>query len=131
MPDPSTPTGLARRELYIDARDLQSDSDPDNPLTPEQYLAVLTNRGREKMAEHQLVRSFSATVRTYDPTYVLGEDFFLGDTITVTDDRLGITVNAVVQGVSRAVSSAGEELTLTLGFGQPTLHDILKRKAGK
>lgn len=131
MPDPSTPTGLARRELYIDARDLQSDSDPDNPLTPEQYRAVLTNRGREKMAEHKLVRSFSATVRTFDPTYTLGEDFFLGDTITVTDDRLGITVNAVVQGASRAVSSAGEELTLTLGFGQPTLHDILKRKAGK
>ncbi len=131
MPDPSTPTGLSRRELYIDARDLQSDSDPDNPLTPEQYLDVLKTRGREKMAEHQLVRSFSATVRTYNPTYVLGEDFFLGDTITVTDDRLGITVNAVVQGASRAASSAGEELTLTLGFGQPTLYDILKRKAGK
>ena len=131
MPDPSTPTGLSRRELYIDARYLQSDSDPDNPLTPEQYLDVLKTRGREKMAEHQLVRSFSATVRTYNPTYVLGEDFFLGDTITVTDDRLGITVNAVVQGASRAASSAGEELTLTLGFGQPTLYDILKRKAGK
>lgn len=131
MPDPSTPTGLSRRELYIDARDLQSDSDPDNPLTPEQYLDVLKTRGREKMAEHQLVRSFSATVRTYNPTYVLGEDFFLGDTITVTDDRLGITVNAVVQGASWAASSAGEELTLTLGFGQPTLYDILKRKAGK
>lgn len=131
MPNSTTPSGLARRELYIDARDLQSDSDPDNPLTPEQYRAVLTNRGKEKMAEHQLVRSFSATVRTYDQTYVLGEDFFLGDTITVTDDRLGITVNAVVQGASRAVSSAGEELTLTLGFGQPTLYDILKRKAGK
>lgn len=131
MPDTTTPAGLARRELYIDARDLQSDSDPDNPLTPEQYRAVLTNRGKEKMAEHQLVRSFSVTVRTYDPTYTLGEDFFLGDTITVTDDRLGITANAVVQGASRAVSSAGEELTLTLGFGQPTLYDILKRKAGK
>ncbi len=131
MPDPSTPTGLSRRELYIDARDLRSDSDPDNPLTPEQYLDVLKTRGREKMAEHQLVRSFSATVRTYNPTYVLGEDFFLGDTITVTDDQLGITVNAVVQGASRAASSAGEELTLTLGFGPPALYDILKRKAGK
>jgi len=126
-----SPTGLSRRELYIDARDLQSDSDPDNPMTPEEYLAVLANRGREKLAEHQLVRAFSATVRTLDPTYTLGEDFFLGDTITVTDSRLGVTVNAVVQGVERSTSSAGEERILALGFGQPTIHDILKRKAGK
>lgn len=128
---PNTPTGFQRRELYIDARDLQSDSDPDNPLTEEEYTAVLTTRGREKLAENQLVRSFSAEVRTYHPTYIYGEDFFLGDTITVTDERLGLTVDAVVQGAERTVSAQGETLTLTLGFGPPTLYDILKRKAGK
>lgn len=131
MADAATPTGFQRRELYIDARDLQSDSDPDNPLTEEEYAAVLTTRGREKLAENQLVRSFSAEVRTYDPTYIYGEDFFLGDTITVTDERLGLTVDAVVQGAERTVSAQGETLTLTLGFGPPTLYDILKRKAGK
>ena len=125
------PTGLARRELYIDARDLQSDSDPDNPLTPEEYAAVLTTRGREKLAEHQLVRSFSAGIRMLDPTYTYGVDFFLGDTITVTDERLGLTVNAVVQGVRRSASGEGETFTLTLGYAMPTLLDILKRKAGK
>lgn len=126
-----TPTGLSRRELYIDARDLQSDSDPDNPLTPEEYTAILQNRGLEKLAEHQLVRSFSAQVRTLDPTYVYGKDFFLGDTITVTDDRLGVTVDAVIQGVERSASGEGEGLILTLGYEQPTLYDVLKRKAGK
>lgn len=130
MPEPTTPSGLQRRELYIDARDLQSDSDPDNPLTPEEYIAVLTNRGTEKLAEHPLVKSFSAQVRTFRPTYTLGEDYQLGDTITVTDERLGLTVAAVVQGVERAVSGQGESLTLTLGFSPPTLYDILKRKAG-
>lgn len=126
----TTPTGFQRRELYIDARDLQSDSDPDNPLTEEEYTAVLTARGREKLAENQLVRSFSAEIKTYDPTYIYGEDFFLGDTITVTDERLGLTVDAVVQGAERTVSAQGETLTLTLGFGPPTIYDILKRKAG-
>ena len=106
-------------------------SDPDNPLSAGEYAALLTTRGAERLAENQLVRSFSAVVRTIDPTYEYGRDFFLGDTITVTDERLGVTVDAVVQGAQRAVSSGGESLTLTLGYSAPTLHDILKRKAGK
>lgn len=125
-----TPTWPQRREIYIDARDLQSDSDPDKPLTAEEYAALLTNRGREKLAEHQLVQSFAAVVRERGSTYTLGGDYHLGDTITVIDDRLGVTVNAVVQGVTRSVSREGEHMELTLGYGQPTLYDILKRKAG-
>lgn len=126
-----TYTGLARRELWIDARDLQSDSDPDNPLTPEEYLSLLTARGVQKMAEHQLVKSFSTEIRTFNPTYEYGVDFFLGDIITATDERLGLTVNAVVQAAERTASRDGETMTLTLGFSMPTLHDILKRKAAK
>lgn len=128
---PVQPTGLNRRELFVDARDLQSDSDPENPLSPEEYIAVLTTRGRGKLAENQLVSSFSAVVRTLDPTYEYGKDFKLGDTITVTDERLGITVDAVVRGVQPSVGEDGEQLILAFGYGQPTLYDKLKRKAEK
>lgn len=127
---PDTPTWPQRREIYIDARDLQSDGDPDKPLTPEEYTALLENRGREKLAENQLVKSFSAVIRTIDPTYTLSEDFHLGDTITVIDERIGVTADAVVQGVERAVSEEGESMVLTLGYSQPTIYDVL-RKAGK
>ena len=125
-----TPTWPQRREIYIDARDLQSDSDPDKPLTAEEYAALLTNRGQEKLSEHQLVQSFAAVVREHGATYTLGEDYHMGDTITVVDDRLGVTANATVQGVTRSVSRDGESMELTLGYGQPTIYDILKRKAG-
>ncbi len=123
------PSGLARRELFVDARDLQSDADPDNPMTPEEYAAVLTVRGEELLAENQLVQSFSTVVRTLAPTYEYGVDFFLGDTITAIDERQGVTADAVVQAVQRSVSAEGEGLLLTLGYGQPTIYDILKRKA--
>lgn len=125
------PTGLSRREIYIDARDLQSDSDPDDPLTPEEYAAVLTTRGRGKLTEHQLVRSFAATVRERDATYTLGEDYKLGDTITVIDETLDITADAVVQGVTRSIGRDGETMELILGYSQPTAYDILKRKADR
>lgn len=119
-----------RREIYVDARDLQSDSDPDNPMTQEEYTAILTARGREKLAEHQMVKSFSVVIRTLDPAYSLGADYQLGDTITVIDERLGVTADAVVQGVERSVGENGEGMVLTLGYSQPTIYDIL-RKAGK
>lgn len=128
---PTTPTGLNRRELYIDARDLQSQQQDGDALTPEQYAGVLTTRGLEKLAENQLVRSFSARVRTEDATYQYGRDFFLGDKITVTDERLGITVDARVMAAQFSFSGAGEELTLTLGYSQPTVYDKLERKADK
>lgn len=128
---PITPTGLSRRELYIDARDLQSQQQDGQSLTPEQYAGVLTTRGLEKLAENQLVRSFTARVRTQDATYQYGKDFFLGDKITVTDERLGITVDARVMAVQHSISKEGEELTLTLGYSQPTVYDKLARKADK
>lgn len=127
----ASPTWPQRREIYIDARDLQSDSDPDNPMTPEEYAAALTTRGREKLAEHQLVQSFAATVRERGATYALGEDYQLGDTITVIDETLGVMVDAVAQGVTRSIGRNGETMELTLGYGQPTAYDILKRKADK
>lgn len=128
---PDSPTWPRRRELYIDARDLQSDSDPDNPLTPEQYAAVLTTRGNEKLSEHQLVQSFFVNVRDRGATYTLGEDYQLGDTITVIDEKLNVTVDAVVQGVTSSISRTGETMELTLGYGQPTAYDILKRKVDR
>ena len=101
-----------------------------DPLSEEEYTALLENRGREKLAENQLVKSFSAVIRTIDPTYTLGEDFHLGDTITVIDERMGVTADAVVQGVERAVGEDGESMVLTLGYSQPTIYDVL-RKAGR
>lgn len=123
--------GFSRRELYIDARDLQSDSDPDNPMTNDEYTAVLTNRGLEKLAENKLVQSFDADVRTYNSTYTYGEDYKLGDIITVIDERLSVTVDAVVQGNQRSVSGGIETLTLTLGYDQPTIGELLRRKEDK
>lgn len=125
----ASPTWPHRREIYIDARDLQSGSDPDNPLTPEEYTAVLQNRGLQKLAENQLVKSFAAVIRAAAPTYALGEDFQLGDTITMIDANLGVTVDAVVQGVTHSVSREGEQTEFTFGYGQPTIYDTLRKAA--
>ena len=126
------PFGLSRRELWVDARDLQrGDESASDRLTQEEYAAVLSTRGYEKLAENQLVQAFSAVVRTLDPSYELGRDFQLGDKITVEDRRLGVTADAVVTAARYSISREGEQMELTLGYTQPTLHQILKRKDEK
>lgn len=130
MAENTTPTGFHRRELWVDARDLQS-GEGEDALTPEEYQAALATRGREKLAEARTAQSFSVTVRTVNPTFELGRDFFLGDTITVTDERLGASASAVVTGAEYFWGREGQGLTLILGFSQPTIWEKLAGKAEK
>lgn len=122
-------SGLKRRELWVDARDLQSSTLTGEDLTPAEYQEVLKTRGKEKLSENQLVQSFDATMRTKNPTYIFEKDFFLGDTLTAIDKRLGITVDALVEGMEYSFVDGVEDLVLTLGYSSPTPYDIL-RKAG-
>lgn len=119
-------SGIYRRELVVDARDLQSDSDPDHPMTDAEYLEALRNRGLEKQGDHQLVQSFSATIAR-DPNYVLGKDFFLGDFITVVDQRLGVSIKAQVEGVERSFCDNKEDMVLTIGYSLLDLSDRLRK----
>lgn len=123
--------GLSRRESYVDARDLQKETPgEDEPLTDEEYRELLKDRGGKKLSESQLVQSFESEIRTHGATYQYGVDFKLGDTITVSDDRLGLSVSAVVQAARFTVSETGENMSLTLGYSQPTLLEVLRRKEG-
>ena len=83
---------ISRHELFVTT--VESNADPEKPLTPEAYMEILHTRGSEKIADAQLVQSFSTTIRTLNPTYVYGVDFFWV-TITIADERLGIVIDAV------------------------------------
>ena len=123
------PQGISRYEMYIDAKDLQKNSDPEHPMTDEEYLQALNTRGQEKLSDAQLVQNFDTSIRTINPTYVYGKDFFLGDTITVIDKNLSVTIDAVVESVQRSISSQGEQFSITFGYSTPLLSQRL-RKAG-
>lgn len=119
-------TGVDRRELFVDARDL-SMTDGEETLTEEEYTATLASRGRSKLAEHACAESFEVDVLTQGSTYEYGVDFFLGDTITVSDERLGLSINAVVTAVTRGVTRNGETLSLTLGYSKPTIKRYIRK----
>lgn len=122
-------SGLSRRELYVDARDLQSEKE-DGTLIPEaEYNSMLIERGKTSLEDYKDIESFSATLRTFGVTgYEYGVDFFLGDKVTVYDARLKVRINAVVTSVMTTYDEDGERLDIVFGYEQPTLANKLKRR---
>ena len=97
---------MARRELYTDARDIQSEVD-DRTLTDAEYNAQLDQRGREKLAENPATRSFEGQVEAVK-TFIYGEDFSKGDIVQIINEY-GIEATVRVTEFVRCQDTTGYE----------------------
>lgn len=78
-------SGLSRRELFTDARDISSDVGNETTLTDAQYIAQLEQRGAEALAENTTITSFEGEVEATQ-MFKYGKDFFIGDIVQVADE---------------------------------------------
>lgn len=99
-----TASGLERRELFIDARDVRSEDDNGNSISEAVYLEQLRQRGREKLAENVDVVAFEgeADVSTM---FTYGVDFFMGDIVQIANEYGHETKSRIVE----LISSESEE----------------------
>lgn len=128
-------SGFGRRELYVDARDLQSEVSNDDgtttTITDDDYNDLLNDRGIEKLAECVTIESFEAKMRvTGDIQYVYGTDYTKGDKVLVQDTDLGVQVIGRVTEVSENFDDE-YELIVTFGYEYPTLIQKVKRQISK
>lgn len=70
-------SGLIRRELYVDARDVSSDTES-GTISAAKYNTLLKQRGIEKLAENLVTETFDGQVET-TLMYRYQEHFFMGD----------------------------------------------------
>lgn len=92
--------GQARKELFVDARDIESGSN-------------LGDRGLSKLAEKAIVESFECSVDTND--YM--NEWNLGDFVTILDDEIEVVSDVQVVEV-REIYESGI-LTIEPVFGEP------------
>lgn len=78
-------SGLNRREIFTDARDISSDVGDGVVLTAEEYEASLQQRGKETLAENTAVTSFEGLAET-TVMFRYGKDFFNGDIVQITNE---------------------------------------------
>lgn len=77
-------SGLLRRELYVDARDISTTTESNTTLTTAQYNDLLKERGVRDLNENFYVRSFEGEAET-NSTFILNKDFFIGDIVHIAN----------------------------------------------
>ena len=81
-------TGLERRELHVDARDLVKEEG----MTDDEYIELLVQRGNEKQKDYQKISSISCETDA-SANFTYKQNYDLGDIVTVHKKDWGITVN--------------------------------------
>lgn len=103
-------SGLHRRELFVDARDISSNS---GEISDAEYMAQLAERGRTSISEAAIVESIEGTVEM-DQTHVYGTDYELGDIVTAVN-KYGIRINTQVLEIVETWDENGYTCTPTFG----------------
>ena len=124
--------GFGRRELYVDARDLQStlvdENGEEQNLSPTEYTQVLTQRGDDKLSECKTTETFEAQIRVFgDVQYEFGVDYKKGDKVTVRDEQLNVVVSARITEVQEEFDDE-YALVLTFGYSYPTIMQKVKQQ---
>ncbi len=109
--------GMERYEMFYNAVLLDVD-DTDN-----EYIARLSQKGNEKLCCYNKARSFENKVNW---SRAMHHD--LGDYVTCTDEKWGITMDAQITEIEKGYSREGESHVVILGTQVPTLIDLIKAK---
>ena len=119
-------------EMYVDARDLQStykdSTGTEKTMSSEQYDSLLLDRGTKKLLENAVTESFTADIRVLGNTqFKLGEDYTLGDKVTIVDREAGVSMDAVLVKVEESISDK-YEVKCSFGDSKVSLVDKIARK---
>ena len=119
-------SGLNRKELYVDARDLQSEND-DVVMTTAEYRQALTERGQSKLAEHQPILILDGDINVHNQLYEYGVDYDLGDIVRRSSPTFKLAYNARITEITEIYEN-GLQIVPVFGKRSPTLIDMIKRK---
>lgn len=125
--DIRTDPGEERRELYVDARDLQKISDTIT-YTDEQYEKLLTQRGLEKLADYSMIEKVDSDV---DPAanLIYGVDFDLGDLCTYHYNDVNVECSRRITEIQEVLEGSSRKLSVIFGNdGMTNLKQIIRKE---
>lgn len=122
-----------RRELYIDARDLQStytdSAGNEHTYSAAEYRSMLTQRGLEKLVEYPVLEKVNSDV---DPNanLIYGTDFDLGDLCTYRYTDVSIECTKRITEIQEVYEGSSQTLSVVFGNDSETsITKVIKREA--
>lgn len=118
--DQSSSTGLARREVFVDAssipRKYQAEgSETEQEYTAAEYTTMLVGQAQTDLKELITTETFTGEINlTYSP-YQYGVDFWLGDLVTVQDNALGLYTTVRILKATEVQDENGYLLSIEYG----------------
>lgn len=107
-------SGWNRKELWIDARDVQSENKDGTILSETEYEKLIKERANEKFSESDVQESYEATLTENNAQYTYGIDYNLGDWCTVTDINLNKELDVQITEIT--VTVQGTRKIVDVGF---------------
>lgn len=114
-------TGLERREMLVDASGLAKGT-----LTDEQFIALLLDNARIKIAQYPVVETFDSVINA-ESNLIYKTDYDVGDIVTCMSKSWGLTVHPRIEEIEEVYDSNGKTLYATFGKGLPTIMDVVRR----
>lgn len=118
--------GLERKELYVDARDIQSEVD-DVKMSNAEYDALLRERGLAKLAERNKVLALESEINTRGKLFIYGKDYGLGSRVSVKSSKYLLEYKAIIESVTKTWDSTGHYIDPQFGDRTPNVIEMLKR----
>lgn len=104
-------TGIDRREIFVDARDISSN---EGEISTENYNSMLATRGQEALTEHSTTTLFDGNVNN-TVNYKLGVDYNLGDIVQVVTSY-GISLPARITEIIESDDVNGSLILPTFSY---------------
>lgn len=124
-------TGLDRYETFLDGGDTSASGKDENgndiTITEQDALNMLMDKGNTDIAQYQEVKTFDSKINV-NSNLVYKQDFDLGDIVTCTSKKWGITLDARITEIGEVYEEQGPQVNINFGNMVPTLIDKIKQK---
>ncbi|MDR3241345.1 MAG: siphovirus ReqiPepy6 Gp37-like family protein [Lactobacillaceae bacterium] len=125
--------GVARSEIYVDARDLSQTytddgSDVEHTYTDAVYQNMLKTRGINALGDRTAILTLVGDINVNNPLFEYEKDYHVGDRVRITSKTFGVTKTAILTSMKETWDEQGYHLEPAWDQDSATVFTAIKRK---
>lgn len=112
-------SGLQLREIFVDAssinRTYENDEEEEQTYTDAEYTEMLNQEGKAVLQEHIVQETFTGEINATFGAWKYGQDYFLGDIVTVQDNLINKYIDSRITEVTEVQDENGYTVDVVFG----------------